>query len=158
MFARSPRRDRGSKATAASLSVPIAVASSPSSIPKKPPTESFQYGNVSSLWIHGYRLVGWLLSRGSKATRLPELLRPALRCCRGGEHLLRHLLRHNFVWAHHVVVLVLQDVAVPDILPSDVEVRLDPGDLCRVRSDGVLPPALIGGWPNRRPGELNLFC
>src|SRR6266545_3776504 len=54
------------------------------------------------------------------------------------------------VRAHHLVVLVLHDVAVPHVPARQIELGLDPGDLARIRDDGVLvarlPPL---GLPSR---------
>src|SRR6266540_3056811 len=46
-------------------------------------------------------------------------------------------LRPDPVGAHHLVVLVLDDVAVPHVQAGEVELGLDPGDLLRVGDDGV---------------------
>ena len=43
---------------------------------------------------------------------------------------------------HHLVVLVLDDVAMPDVEARQVEQGLDPGDLARVGDDGVLEARL----------------
>src|SRR3970282_60978 len=47
-------------------------------------------------------------------------------------------LRPYAVWPHHLVVLVLYDVAMPDIQAGEVEQCFDPGDLTRIGDDGVL--------------------
>ena len=46
------------------------------------------------------------------------------------------------VGPHHLVVLVLEDVALPDVEPLDVEGGVHAGDLAGVRDDGVLPAGL----------------
>ena len=43
---------------------------------------------------------------------------------------------------HHLVVLVLDDVAVPHVAPRDEEPGLDPGDFAGLGDDGVLDGAL----------------
>src|SRR4029450_8449642 len=49
---------------------------------------------------------------------------------------------------HHLVVLVLDDVAVPDELPWVGEVEAESGDLAWIGDDRVLEAALPGlGWP-----------
>ena len=53
--------------------------------------------------------------------------------------MITHAVRH-----HHLVVLVLDDVAVPDVQAGDVEGRVDAGDLTRVGDYGVLPAGLRG--------------
>ena len=57
--------------------------------------------------------------------------------------------------AHHLVVLVLEDVAVPDEEPGVVEARLDAGDLVGVGDDRVLVAGLprLGG-PSRSAERL----
>ena len=52
--------------------------------------------------------------------------------------------RPDVVRPHHLVVLVLDDVAVPDIQASDVEPGLDAGDLVRIGDDRVLEARLPG--------------
>src|SRR5512132_4183722 len=54
------------------------------------------------------------------------------------------------VRAHHLVVLVLDDVAVPDEQPGAVVGRLDAGDLAGVGDDGVL----ASGLPRLGPANL----
>src|SRR6266542_2938350 len=53
------------------------------------------------------------------------------------------------VWPHHLVVLVLDDVAMPHVASREVEQGLDPGDLVRVGDDHVFVARLPGF---RRPG------
>lgn len=58
-------------------------------------------------------------------------------------------LRADAEWPHHLVVLMLEDVAVEDEQAGTVEQRLDPGDLVRVGDHGVLAtglPALRRPW------------
>src|SRR5512135_3542036 len=60
---------------------------------------------------------------------------------------LPRLRRSDAVRPHHFVVLVLDDVAVPDELAGRRERRFDAGDLARQRDDGVLAAA----FPRLRP-------
>src|SRR5215217_7020251 len=62
-------------------------------------------------------------------------------CGRCGSAGLTGLLRADAVRAHHLVVLVLDDVAVPDELAGRVELGPDAGDLTWVGDDGVLDAA-----------------
>src|SRR6266498_1341723 len=50
--------------------------------------------------------------------------------------------RPDRVWAHHLVVLVLDDVAVPHEQPLHVEPSSHPGDLARIGDHGVLESGL----------------
>jgi hypothetical protein len=45
--------------------------------------------------------------------------------------------RTNEVWPHHLVVFVLDDVAVPDEEPGAIEFRLNACDLARIGDDSV---------------------
>ena len=54
------------------------------------------------------------------------------------------LNRPDPVRPHHLVVLVLDDVAVPDELARRVELRPDAGHLARIGDDGVLEAGLPG--------------
>src|SRR5215207_60417 len=60
-----------------------------------------------------------------------------------------HDLLHDLVGAHHVVVLMLEDVAVVDVLlgwqdsRGQVELLPDAGDLVRVGANGVFPALLV---------------
>src|SRR6186713_2602723 len=58
------------------------------------------------------------------------------------------LHRTDPVRPHHLVVLVLDDVAVPDELALVVELQPEPGDLIRVANDRVLEAALPGLGPS----------
>src|SRR5688572_33011352 len=55
---------------------------------------------------------------------------------------LTRLNRTDAVWTHHLVVLVLYNVAVPDELARCVELQPHACDLARVGDDGVLETAL----------------
>src|SRR5262249_7812570 len=48
---------------------------------------------------------------------------------------------------HHLVVLVLEDVAVPDVLARQVELRLNASHLVRIGDDGILATGLPGLRP-----------
>src|SRR5512132_2990985 len=48
------------------------------------------------------------------------------------------------VGPHHLVVLMLHDMAVPDEASGHVELRLDAGDLARIDGDGVLEATFPG--------------
>ena len=54
-------------------------------------------------------------------------------------------MRHHDEIVHHVVILVLEDVAVPDVLARQVELGFDGDGLSRVHLDRVLPPRLVRG-------------
>src|SRR5262249_13479149 len=56
----------------------------------------------------------------------------------------------DYEWTHHLVILVLEDVAVPDEATRGAELRLDTRDLTRVGDDCVLEPGLSR---LRRPGR-----
>src|SRR6266508_360290 len=87
------------------------------------------------LWVAGRRL--------SRA-------RLGVRCSLPGLDCVPIRLRPDPVGAHHLVVLVLDDVAVPHVQAGEVELGLDPGDLLRVGDDGVL----VAGLPAlRRSGR-----
>src|SRR6266545_7663048 len=51
---------------------------------------------------------------------------------------------------HHLVVLVLDDVAVPHVEPGEVEPRLDPSDLLRIGDHRVL----VAGLPALRLPQI----
>src|SRR5918995_4038018 len=57
---------------------------------------------------------------------------------------------------HHLVVLVLDDVAVPDELSSVPELHADPGYLARVGDHRVLEPTLPGLGSAWRSRELDV--
>src|ERR1700677_4708209 len=61
---------------------------------------------------------------------------------------------YYLVGAHHFVVLVLQDVAVPDVAAGEAfEGDDDARDHAGVGAHSVLPAALRGGGGNCGPGE-----
>ena len=62
-------------------------------------------------------------------------------------HGLARLLRSDAVRPHHLVVLMLDDVAVPDELAGFLELRPDAGDFTRISGDRVLEAAFPSlGW------------
>ena len=70
------------------------------------------------------------------------------------------LLLDDIVGTHHVVVLVLEDVAVPHVLARDVEVRPDVRGLHGIRPNGVFRAFLVGvHWqvPRRVLGKILLW-
>ena len=57
--------------------------------------------------------------------------------------------------SHHLVVLVFEDVAVPDVEAGQVEVGPDARDLAGIGDDGVLGAGFPGlGWANRSADHL----
>src|SRR6266511_5392413 len=93
-----------------------------------------------------WRLAEAATALGSRATprSLGKRRRSAPRAVRTSA---RDRLRPDSVWSHHLVVLVLQDVAVPHVQAREIEQRLDPRDLVRVSDDRVLVARLptLGG-------------
>jgi hypothetical protein len=55
------------------------------------------------------------------------------------------------VGPHHLAVLMLDDVAVPDIEARQIELRLHAGDLARVGDDRVFKPRSEGSGPRALP-------
>ena len=113
---------------------------------------------------------GALGSRGGRDgrhERLEEEEWPPLSLFPGKLLPLTRLHGPDAIQAHHLVVLVLDDVAVPDELAGVGEPQPQPGHLAGVGDDGVLPAALPGlgrvglpaswtGWmtsPLSRQGE-----
>src|SRR5678815_5577638 len=83
---------------------------------------------------------------------ITEVFRLRLLWCPG-------LNRPDPVWSHHLVVLVLDDVAVPDELARRVELRPHSRHLARIGDDGILEarfPGLGRCWRGPRD-DLDLM-
>src|SRR5262252_7461988 len=85
---------------------------------------------------------------------------PSIRIWRSSEPCVhrshRARLSGDYEWTHHLVVLVLEDVAVPDEAACGAELRLDACNLTGVGDDRILEPGLSRlrrpGWPDGRAG------
>ena len=65
------------------------------------------------------------------------------------------LNRNDFVWPHHVIILVLQHMAVKDITPGIAfEPNEDAENLSGMDDCGVFPPSLVGLRQSRGPHYL----
>jgi hypothetical protein len=80
------------------------------------------------------------------------LMRPAPKRCLSCHN--RRCRLADAVGPHHLIVLVVDDVAMPGVQTCDVESRFDAGDLTRIRDDSVFEAALPSsggrGWPTSR--------
>src|SRR5262245_66252925 len=60
--------------------------------------------------------------------------------------------------AHHVVILVIEDVTVPHVLAVEIELRDQPRDLTRIRDDSILRPRFPRfGRPRRPRRHVGMF-
>src|SRR5690242_15753976 len=96
-------------------------------------TGSHRVGRVSAPNIRSWRNSGHGVHRGHRAGSLGD-----------------------YKWTHHLVILVLEDVAVPDEATRGAELRLDARDFARVGDDCILEPGLSRlrrpGYPDERAG------